>query len=90
MPRPSGSKFRLDPEDVEYHWTGGQNVTWRLTHLPTGISVEGSSHLSAGSFTKERLREYDDHLPGELLSKLERLVKKRLRSPSAEWESQKD
>jgi hypothetical protein len=61
-------------EDVTMEWSGGRNITWRMTHGPTGISVEGSTNLRGSNFTKQRLRVADRQLMAKLLRDLERLV----------------
>ena len=61
-------------DDVTMEWSGGRNITWRMTHVPTGISVEGSTNLRESNFTKERLRVADRQLMAKLLCDLERRV----------------
>jgi hypothetical protein len=60
--------------DVTFYWTGGRNVTWRLTHEPTGIVVEGSTAIPEASFTKKRLRMAEGTLWAKLLDELEQRV----------------
>ena len=65
---------RFDREDVEFFWSGGRNVTWRMTHRPTGIFVEGSTQLAEVNFTKKRLRLAEETLRDKLLRELQRKV----------------
>jgi len=81
MPIRTKTKSRFDRNDVEFFWSGGKNVTWRLTHNPTGIFVEGSTQLTEASFTKKRLRKAEESLLAKLLHDLEQQV---LRHPFAE------
>jgi hypothetical protein len=80
MPTVTKSTSKFDQEDVTFVWSGGQNITWRLTHGPTGISIEGSTHLTEATFTKKRLRVLDRQLMEKLLHDLERLVVQHERS----------
>jgi len=68
-------------DDVTFYWTGGRNVTWRLTHEPTGIVVEASTEIPEASFTKKRLRMAERTLRAKLLDELEQRV---ARHPKAE------
>ena len=68
-------------DDVTFYWTGGRNVTWRLTHEPTGIVVEGSTEIPEARFTKKRLRIAEEKLKAKLLDELEQRV---ARHPKAE------
>ena len=61
-------------DEVTFYWTGGRNVTWRLTHEPTGIVVEGSTELPEARFTKKRLRIAEGKLRARLLEDLEQRV----------------
>jgi hypothetical protein len=72
--RETSRQFR---DDVTFYWTGGRNVTWRLTHEPTGIVVEGSTALLEERFTKKRLRIAEEQLKAKLLDELERRVARR-------------
>lgn len=65
---------RFDRDDVTFFWSGGRNITWRMTHEPTGIFVEGSTHLTEASFTKKRLRMAEETLKAKLLHELEQRV----------------
>src|SRR4051812_6460083 len=58
-------------DDVTFYWTGGRNVTWRLTHEPTGIIVEGSTELPETRFTKKRLRIAEEKRKAKLWEELE-------------------
>ena len=64
--------------DISSHWTWGRNVTWRLTHEPTGIVVEGSTQIPEDRFTKKRLRIAEEKLHAELLEELEQRVARHL------------
>jgi hypothetical protein len=66
-------------DDVTFYWTGGRNVTWRLTHEPTGIVVEGSTEIPEDSFTKKRLRMAEMTLRAKLLDELEQRVARHLK-----------
>ena len=61
-------------DDVTFDWKGGRNVTWRLTHEPTGIVVEGSTEIPEARFTKKRLRIAEEKLKAKLLDELEQRV----------------
>jgi hypothetical protein len=65
-------------DDVTFYWTGGRNVTWRLTHEPTGIVVEGSTDIPEARFTKKRLRIAEEKLKAHLLDELEQRVARHL------------
>jgi hypothetical protein len=67
-------------EDVSFYWTGGRNVTWRLTHEPTGIYVEGTTQISEQRFTKKRLRIAEEQLRVQLLEDLEQRVIRHIRA----------
>jgi hypothetical protein len=83
--RDSHTSIQFSRDDVSFYWTGGRNVTWRLTHEPTGISVEGSTRLTAQQFTKKRLRMAEQQLQARLLADLrQRVVKSLARQPRAE------
>jgi hypothetical protein len=71
---------QFNRDDVTMYWSGGRNITWRMTHGPTGISVEGSTNLHESNFTKKRLRVADRRLMAKLLGDLERLVIQRHRA----------
>lgn len=71
---------QFDRNDVNFDWSGGRNVTWRLTHGPTGLSVEGTTKLTEANFSKEKLRVADMQLMAKLLRDLETLVAKHERS----------
>jgi hypothetical protein len=71
--------WRLTRADVTYHWVGGRNVTWQLTHEPTGIRVEGETKLDKKRFTKKRLRIAEEQLHAKLFGELERRVGNHLR-----------
>jgi hypothetical protein len=81
MAKRDGTSPDFDRADVAYHWTGGRNVTWRLTHEPTGIAVEGSTQISDDRFTKKRLRIAEEKLEAELLEELEKRVARYARKP---------
>ena len=70
--------------EITYYWSGGRNVTWRLTHEPTGVFVEGSTKLAEDRFTKERLRIAEEQLKARLLEELARRVAKYLGAGHAE------
>ena len=61
-------------DDVTFYWTGGRNVTYALTHEPTGIVVEGSTEIPEARFTKKRLRIAEEKLKAKLLDELEQRV----------------
>jgi hypothetical protein len=67
------SRWDVD-EDVTFFSSGGRNVTWRITHDPTGIFVEGSTQLTEATFTKKHLRVAAESLREKLLAKLKRKV----------------
>ena len=78
--QPMASQRRTSPQfqdSVTFYWTGGRNVTWRLTHDPTGMVIEGSTELSEAGFTKKRLRIAEEKLRAKLLEELERRVARR-------------
>jgi hypothetical protein len=64
--------------DVSFHWTGGRNATWRLTHEPTGITIEGSTQIAEERFTKKRLRIAEEQLQAQLLDELKQRVMRHL------------
>lgn len=68
------NNIHFDPEDVFYEWSGGRNITWRLVHGPTGISVEGSTQFTEATFSKKKLRSADFQLRAKLLHDLRELV----------------
>src|ERR1700683_2908767 len=70
----------FDLAEVTFHWAGGRNVVWRMTHEPTGICVEGATQLTEQNFTKKRLRMAEETLKAKLLNDLERRVS---RAPAA-------
>ena len=73
-------RHSIEVDDVEYHWVAdGRNVTWRITHEPTGIVVEGSTKIDERKFTKKRLRIAEVKLQPELLAKLRNRVARRIR-----------
>jgi hypothetical protein len=72
---------RFDIQDVTLFWSGGRNVTWRITHDPTGIFFEGSTRLTDAAFTKRNLRKAEASLREKLLAKLKRKV---LQQPEVE------
>jgi hypothetical protein len=80
MPTVTKSTSEFDREDVTFVWSGGRNITWRLTHGPTGISVEGSTQLTETNFTKKLLRVADRQLMEKLLHDLEKLIVQHERS----------
>jgi hypothetical protein len=82
MQTKSASGF--DRDDVTFFWSGGRNVTWRMTHQPTGIFVEASTQLTKASFTKKRLRMAEETLKAKLLRELEQKV---LRHPAHRTEA---
>ena len=45
-----------------------------MTHEPTGVFVEGSTHLTDATFTKQRLRTASEKLMVDLLEDLEKKV----------------
>ena len=67
--QPMPSSWKTSPQfrdDVAFYWTGGHNVTWQLTHEPTGIVVEGSTVIPEARFTKKRLRIAEEQLKARL------------------------
>jgi hypothetical protein len=80
MPTLNKATSQFDREDVIFDWSGGHNITWRLTHGPTGICVEGSTNLTEATFTKKKLRVADRQLMAKLLHDLEQLVVRHARS----------
>jgi hypothetical protein len=80
MAKRTGTTTELDVSDISSHWTGGRNVTWRLTHEPTGIVVEGSTQIPDDRFTKKRLRIAEEKLHAALLEELERRVARHLKA----------
>jgi hypothetical protein len=79
-PRLLGGTRAFDLADVSSHWTGGRNVTWRLTHEPTGIVVEGTTEIPEDRFTKKRLRIAEEKLRAELIEELERRVARKAKA----------
>jgi len=76
MPDKREKPWHLDRGDITWFWQGGRNVTIRITHEPTGVFIERSTHIDEERFTKKRLRTASELLQSQLFAELERRIAK--------------